>query len=51
MEFSAVAIADRVGHVSTDITYQYSHVFESSQKSVATKLDEIAISEGFRIEK
>lgn len=49
--FSAVAIADRVGHESIDITYQYAHVFESTQKAVATKLDEIALSEGFGIEK
>ena len=51
MGFSAVAIADRVGHESIDITYQYAHVFESTQKAVATKLDEMALSEGFGIEK
>lgn len=50
MGFSAVAIADRVGHESIDITYQYAHVFESTQKAVATKLDEMALSEGFGIE-
>lgn len=51
MGFSAVAIADRVGHESIDITYQYAHVFESTQKAVATKLDEMALSKGFGIEK
>ena len=50
MGFSAVAIADRVGHESIDITYQYAHVFESTQKAVAVKLDEMASSEGFGIE-
>lgn len=29
--FSAVAIADRVGHESIDITYRYSHLFQSKQ--------------------
>lgn len=43
--FSAVAIADRVGHESIDITYQYAHVFESTQKAVAIKLDQMALSE------
>ena len=27
MGFSAVAIADRVGHESIDITYRYAHLF------------------------
>ena len=31
MGFSAVAIADRVGHESIDITYQYAHLFPSKQ--------------------
>jgi integrase len=29
--FSAVAIADRVGHESIDITCRYAHVFSSTQ--------------------
>lgn len=29
MGFSAVAIADRVGHESIDITYRYAHLFPS----------------------
>ena len=31
MGFSAVAIADRVGHESIDITYQYAHLFRQSR--------------------
>lgn len=37
--FSAVAIADRVGHESIDITYRYSHLFPSKQIEMADKLD------------
>lgn len=39
--FSAVAIADRVGHESIDITYRYSHLFPSKQVAMADRLDEI----------
>ena len=39
MGFSAVAIADRVGHESIDITYRYAHVFPSTQIAVASKLN------------
>ena len=39
MGFSAVAIADRVGHESIDITYRYAHLFPSKQKEMADKLD------------
>ena len=35
MGFSAVAIADRVGHESIDITYQYAHLFPSKQTEMA----------------
>lgn len=38
MGFSAVAIADRVGHESIDITYRYAHLFPSKQKEIADKL-------------
>ena len=41
MGFSAVAIADRVGHESIDITYQYAHLFPSKQLEMATKLDDL----------
>lgn len=37
--FSAVAIADRVGHESIDITYRYAHLFPSKQIEMANKLD------------
>lgn len=39
MGFSAVAIADRVGHESIEITYRYAHLFPSKQKEMAVKLD------------
>lgn len=39
MGFSVVAIADRVGHESIEITYRYAHLFQSKQKEMAIKLD------------
>ncbi|MBR4092889.1 MAG: site-specific integrase [Oscillospiraceae bacterium] len=39
MGFSAVAIADRVGHESIEITYRYAHLFPSKQKEMAEKLE------------
>lgn len=39
MRFSATAIADRVGHESIDITYNYAHLFPSKQAEMADKLD------------
>ena len=39
MGFSAVAIADRVGHESIDITYRYAHLFPTRQVEMADKLD------------
>lgn len=39
MGFSAVAIADRVGHESIDITYRYAHLFPSKQIEMADRLD------------
>ena len=38
MGFSAVAIADRVGHESIDITYHYAHLFPSKQAEMADRL-------------
>ena len=38
MGFSAVAIADRVGHESIDITYRYAHLFPTTQQEIANKL-------------
>ena len=37
--FSAVAIADRMGHESIDITYRYAHLFPTTQKEIAKKLE------------
>lgn len=34
----ALAIADRVGHESIDITYRYAHLFPSKQTEIAQKL-------------
>lgn len=39
MGFSALAIADRVGHESIDITYGYAHLFPNKQTEMANKLD------------
>ena len=39
MGFSATAIADRVGHESIDITYNYAHLFPSKQLEMADKLN------------
>lgn len=34
-------IADHLGNESVDITYRYAHVFPSTQKEVASKLDDM----------
>ena len=39
MGFSATAIADRVGHESIDITYNYAPLFPSKQLEMADKLN------------
>ena len=39
MGYSAVAIAERVGHESVDITYRYAHMFPSVQVDMANKLN------------
>lgn len=38
--FSAVAIADRVGHESIDITFRYAHLFPSKQREISDKLNQ-----------
>ncbi|NLK39647.1 MAG: site-specific integrase [Clostridiales bacterium] len=38
MGFTALAIADRLGHESIDITYRYAHLFPSKQVEIAQKL-------------
>lgn len=37
--FTAVAIADRVGHESAEITYTYAHLFPNAQADMAERLD------------
>ena len=39
MGFTALAIADRLGHESINITYQYAHLFPSKQTEIADKLN------------
>ena len=39
MGYSAVAIADRMGHESIDITYRYAHMFPTVQTDMANKLN------------
>ena len=46
MGFSAVAIADRVGHESIDITYRYVHMFPTTQNEIAAKLNMQRIEKG-----
>lgn len=50
MGFSAVAIADRVGHESIDITYRYAHMFPSTQDAMARELSNIRAKEMERAE-
>lgn len=38
--FSVLAIADRMGHESIDITYRYAHLFPTKQAGMAKRLDE-----------
>ena len=40
MGFSALAIADRLGHESADITYRYAHLFPSVQDDMAKALNQ-----------
>lgn len=39
MGFSAVAIADRMGHETADMTFRYAHLFPSRQSDMAAALD------------
>jgi integrase len=39
--YSAIAIADRLGHESIDITYRYAHLFPSKQDEMAESLSNI----------
>lgn len=40
MGFSVVAIADRMGHETTDITYRYAHLLPNSQGAMADALND-----------
>ena len=46
MGFTALAIADRVGHESIDITYRYAHLFPTRQTEMAEKLNFERVEEG-----
>lgn len=39
MGYSAVAIGNRVGHESVEITYHYAHLFPTVQREMADKLN------------
>ena len=39
MGYNAVAIAERMGHESIDITYRYAHLFPTVQSDMANKLN------------
>lgn len=44
MGFTALAIAERVGHESIDITYRYAHLFPTRQAEMADKLENERLS-------
>lgn len=46
MGFTAVAIAERVGHESIDITYRYAHMFPTTQNDIAAKLNMQRLEKG-----
>ena len=46
MGFTALAIAERVGHESIDITYRYAHLFPTRQTEMANKLDMLRCEKG-----
>jgi integrase len=39
MGFSALAIAERLGHESTEVTMMYAHLFPNKQEEMAEQLD------------
>ena len=41
MGFTALAIADRLGHESIEVTYRYAHLFPSKQTEMANRLDDL----------
>ena len=44
--FTAVAIADRMGHESVHITYRYAHLFPNQQRNMADVLDALMGAKG-----
>ena len=42
MGFSPVAIAERLGHESIEITYNYAHLYPSKQAEIAEKINDMA---------
>ncbi len=40
MGFSALAIAERMGHEAIDITFRYAHLFPNVQDDMANELEE-----------
>ena len=42
--FSALAIAERVGHESIDITYRYAHLFPSVQTAMSDRLNNLRMT-------
>ena len=46
MGFTALAIADRVGHESIDITFRYAHLFPTRQIEMADELDMMRSEKG-----
>ena len=39
--FTALAIADRLGHEAVDVTYRYAHLFPSVQRDMADVLQNL----------
>ena len=44
--FTAVAIAERMGHESARITYRYAHLFPNQQRNMADVLDALMSARG-----
>ena len=45
MGYSAVAIGERVGHESVEITYRYAHLFPTIQTEMAENLNQETMPE------
>jgi len=41
MDFSPVAIAERLGHESIEITYNYAHLYPSKQAEIAEIINDL----------